>query len=178
MKSFYPNPAGSNVLNRLLSFDRNRSRSQEQVSRSYPRRRNDLSALAMVCERRVAYTYGTDASNHIMTHHTRTREMRKRRGLVRNAAIRRADATGCGFRATGSSRGTFMGQDSHRTAKPGRRPHCGSLLIESRSGCYYNALSRSLSSIQRESPSCLYHVQCICEVLSFSGESQYGHPTT
>lgn len=25
-----------------------------------------------------------------------------------------------------------------------------------RSGCYYNALSRSLSSIQRESPSCLY----------------------
>lgn len=29
--------------------------------------------------------------------------------------------TGCGFRATGSSRGTFMRQDSHRTAKPGRR---------------------------------------------------------
>lgn len=80
-----------------------------------------------------------------MTHHTRTREMRKERererGLVRNAAIRRADATGCGFRATGSSRGTFMGQDSHRTAKPGRRPHCGGLLIESRSGCYNNALS-------------------------------------
>jgi len=40
---------------------------------------------------------------------------------VRNSVIRRTDMTGCGFRATGSSRGTFMRQDSHRTAKPGRR---------------------------------------------------------
>jgi len=118
-------------FNRSPPSDRNRSRSQEQVSSTYPRR--TTFPFSRWCVNGVlAHTY-VDVPHRIIIHmcvHAYTHAhtlLHKREGdekeerLVRNSDDSQGGGycAGCGFRTTGSSRGTFMGWNSHRTAKTG-----------------------------------------------------------